>query len=177
MLPANTNYDTPEMRLALNNGIEQYAIAIADGRSSAGSKQLAGFLEMQQIKSDSRNRISDGFLAIPELKGATDKTGINVFSKASNKVKNLKSAFADYNKIDPNRVNKTAMWSNLERLYNEQEAAQGTAFTEHWLGASDASVKKGNEEAASPQLLWVMSLGNTSSKFNAGSLKDIVPKL
>lgn len=177
MLPANTNYDTPEMRLALNNGIEQYAIAIADGRSSAGSKQLAGFLEMQQIKSDSRNRISDGFLAIPELKGATDKTGINVFSKASNKVKNLKSAFADYNKMDPNRVNKTAMWSNLERLYNEQEAAQGTAFTEHWLGASDASVKKGNEEAASPQLLWVMSLGNTSSKFNAGSLKDIVPKL
>jgi len=177
MLPANTNYDTPEMRLALNNGIEQYAIAIADGRSSAGSKQLAGFLEMQQIKSDSRNRISDGFLAIPKLKGATDKTGINVFSKASNKVKNLKSAFADYNKMDPNRINKTAMWSNLERLYNEQEAAQGTAFTKHWLGASDASVKKGNEEAASPQLLWVMSLGNTSSKFNAGSLKDIVPKL
>ena len=177
MLPANTNYDTPEMRLALNNGIEQYAKAIADGRSSAGSKQLAGFFEMQQIKSDSRNRISDGFLAIPKLEGATDKTGINVFSKASNKVKNLKSAFADYNKMDPNRINKTAMWSNLERLYNEQEAAQGTAFTKHWLGASDASVKKGNEEAASPQLLWVMSLGNTSSKFNAGSLKDIVPKL
>ena len=175
--PAGTDFSDFNLQEISTNAVIKYIDSVGRGMEG-NSKNLAAFMEKERLKVESKFPVSSSFFSVVG-DDSEDAIGGEVWSKATAKVKYLASAFGK--EIGAEKVvPKAAVWSNLERLYNQQAEEMGDEFKIFWNSESkDSADVKG--QGASPALLWIMSMDRnksaTNSKFFAGSMQEVINKM
>ena len=167
-----TDFTTAEVKAIASNGINNYLLAVSDGRAK-GSKDLIGYMDYEQIKYDiTDNGIPSSFFTIS---GEEDqKIGVNGWSRTNNVVNKVTNNINS--RLGKGSYTNTDIYKVLADEFNKKQGDK--EFMTFWSKASNNSAED-KAEALSPAMLWVQSITrqDVSPSYKAPSLTEVLDML